>query len=359
MNTLQPGLDVREPGPIHHRQRLAGLLLGGAVGDALGLPAEGLSPTRQRRWWPGDLRHRFVAGRGMISDDTEHAFMVAQALLESGGEVERFRRALAWKLRWWFVALPAGVGSATARACLRLWLGVPPDRSGVWSAGNGPAMRSALLGAMHARDADRRRELVRVSTRLTHLDPRAETAALAVAEAAAAILRQEPAAEVVRLLPEIAPDPEWHTFCGTLRQGLDTGRSVESFAGALNPDARGVTGYAYATVTVALFAWLRHRGDFERTLTAAIRCGGDTDTVGAIAGSLAGADVGASQIPAGWREGIWDWPRGAAALERLAERLVEPEGRPIQWFWPGVIPRNLIFLVVVLAHGFRRLAPPY
>ena len=41
--------------------------------------------------------------------------------------------------------LPAGVGLATARACLKLWLGFSPERSGIYSAGNGPAMRSAVL----------------------------------------------------------------------------------------------------------------------------------------------------------------------------------------------------------------------
>lgn len=73
-------------------QSFAGILLGTAVGDALGLPAEGLSPSRQRKWWPGPLRHRFLFGRGMVSDDTEHAFMTAQALLAAQGDVEKFRR---------------------------------------------------------------------------------------------------------------------------------------------------------------------------------------------------------------------------------------------------------------------------
>src|SRR5882724_11800805 len=58
-----------------------GVLLGTAVGDALGLPAENLSPERIRKRWSGKWRMRFLFGRGMISDDTEHTIMVAQALL--------------------------------------------------------------------------------------------------------------------------------------------------------------------------------------------------------------------------------------------------------------------------------------
>jgi len=353
---------------------VTGLLLGGAVGDALGLPAEGLSPRRQRRFWPGDLRHAFLFGRGMISDDTEHAFMTAQALLAARGDVEQFRRSLAWQLRWWFLGLPAGVGLATARACLRLWLGVPPDRSGVHSAGNGAAMRSAILGAVFADDAGRRQEFVRASTRLTHRDPRAETAALAVAEAAAWIVRgrgdgeaeQEVGSEPPRVGPcdralrcvRVSEDPEWVAACAQIEGSLQCGDSVKAFAASLGLTS-GVTGYAYHAVPVALYAWLRHRGDFHRTLAAAIRCGGDTDTVAAIAGALAGCEVGVEGIPAGWRGRLWDWPRSPRLLNRLAAELADPGGRPVRWFWPGVLPRNLFFLAAVLFHGLRRLLPPY
>jgi len=40
------------------------------------------------------------------------------------------------------------------------------------------------------------------------------------------------------------------------------------------------------------------------------------------------------------------------------KRGADPLG-PVRYFWPGLIPRNILFLVVVLLHGFRRLAPPY
>src|SRR5262245_19305467 len=148
---------------------IAGVVLGTAVGDALGLPREGLSPRRARRLYGGPpLRHRFLLGRGMTSDDTEHTCLLAQALLRHADDPARFARSLAWGLRGWLLCLPAGVGRATLRSCLKLWLGFPPARSGVWSAGNGPAMRSALLGVCLGDDPDRLRSFVRASTRLTH-----------------------------------------------------------------------------------------------------------------------------------------------------------------------------------------------
>jgi len=99
---------------------------------------------RVRRLYRG--RHQLLPGRGLVSDDTEHAAMVAQSLAEAAGEPGRFKRALARHLRLWLLGLPAGTGLATLRACPRLCLGLAPDRSGVRSVGNGPAMRAGIPG---------------------------------------------------------------------------------------------------------------------------------------------------------------------------------------------------------------------
>ena len=145
---------------------LAGVLIGTAVGDALGLPMEGLTAQRQPRLFSPPLRHRLIGRYGMISDDTEHSLMVAQALLECPADPTAFQRALARRLRWWLMGLPAGVGFATLRAILKLWVGIPPSHSGVMSAGNGPAMRTALLGVYFADNAERRRQFVAASARM-------------------------------------------------------------------------------------------------------------------------------------------------------------------------------------------------
>ena len=125
---------------------IAGCLVGMAVCDALGLPREGLSPRRASRLFPAADRFHFLFGRGMFSDDTEHACMTAQALLVSGSDRCRFIRSLGWRLRWWLLGLPFGAGKATLKSCLKLWLGFSPRSSGVWSAGNGPASRAAIIG---------------------------------------------------------------------------------------------------------------------------------------------------------------------------------------------------------------------
>src|SRR5882672_9925214 len=111
------------------RNAFSGVLLGTAVGDALGLPAEGMSRLRIRARWRGEWRHRFLIGRGMLSDDTEHTLFVAQSLLTHPDDVVAFQRCLAWKLRWWLLGLPAGIGLATLKAILKLWIGISPSRN--------------------------------------------------------------------------------------------------------------------------------------------------------------------------------------------------------------------------------------
>jgi ADP-ribosylglycohydrolase len=349
------------------------VLLGTAVGDALGLPREGVSRERARRLF-GDppLRHRLVLGRGLVSDDTEHTCFVGQALLSAPADADHFSRLLAWRLRLWLLGLPAGIGGATLRAVLKLWAGCPPTRSGVWSAGNGPAMRAALLGVCLGDDRDRLRAYVRTSTRLTHTDPRAERGALLVALAAHHGAAWGPGpislASFLDSISEERPgfDAELLTLLDRLEEHARRDAPAAELAEILGA-RRGVSGYVYRTVPLALYCWLRSPADFRRAVEEVIALGGDADTTGAIVGGLAGATVGAAGIPAEWLDGLIEWPRTVGWMRALAARLAERfpavgPGRdcePPTYFGPGVLPRNLAFLLIVLAHGFRRLLPPY
>ena len=111
-------------------ESLVGSLLGTAVGDSLGLPYEGLSPRRAARLWGAPTRQRLFWGRGMVSDDTEHACLVAQSLIASGLDAAGFQGQLARRLRLWLLSLPAGTGWATLRACLKLCVGLRAGVSG-------------------------------------------------------------------------------------------------------------------------------------------------------------------------------------------------------------------------------------
>jgi ADP-ribosyl-[dinitrogen reductase] hydrolase len=354
--------------------QLQGVLLGAAVGDALGLPREGLSPRRAMRLF-GDrpLHHRFFLGHGMTSDDAEHACLTGQALLAAPDDEQRFARSLAWRLRGWLAAMPAAVGWATLRAIVKLWLGFSPQRSGVFSAGNGPAMRAPVIGVCLARQTERLQHYVRSSTRLTHTDPRAEEGALAIALAAAhGVLRGPQGVSHTELLDEIRDlirQDELQRSLDQVRHHLDRGSSVAEFAKEMGY-SRGVSGYMLHTVPAALYCWLKHPGDVQKAVEEIILLGGDADSTGAIVGALAGATAGASSIPANWVDGIKDWPRSVAWMKKLGERLAnvfDPEkplpsssvAGPLALFWPAIPVRNVLFLGVALAHGFRRMLPPY
>jgi ADP-ribosylglycohydrolase len=348
--------------------RFRGVLLGTAVGDSLGLPAEGISRKRLARLYRGNWRHRFVLGRGMVSDDTEHAIFVTQSLIEAPGSASLFARRLAMRLKLWLVLLPAGVGLATLRSTFRLLIGFGPDRSGVRSAGNGPSMRAAPIGAFFHDRPGMLREYVECSSRMTHTDARALTGAMAVALVTAWTTRdgldRRPSPEAfAELLGSAGDDGEWTDIIGKIKEAVGSDLSVSEFAGGLGA-SDGISGYAYSTVPVALYAWYRHFGDFRETLRSVLDCGGDTDTAGAIAGAMAGAVTGEAGIPKEWTGGILDWPRGIRYMRGLSENLAgvhdgTAKGLRISYFRPGLILRNLLFLAVVLVHGFRRLLPPY
>jgi len=347
--------------------RIAGVLLGTAVGDALGLPREGLSRRRaQRLFGPPPLNYSFLFRRGMVSDDTEHACMTAQALLHHDNDAAGFARSLAWRLRFWLLGLPAGIGSATLRGILKLWIGFPPNRSGVWSAGNGPAMRSPILGVCLGDDVDRLRAFVHASTCLTHSDPRAERGAFLIALAAHYGSRNDPKTiraaaflNAARMALSDADDRLLQLFA-CIEDHHQRGSDLAEFADALKLQ-HGVSGYIYHTVPVAVYAWLRWPGEFRRAVEEVIALGGDTDTTGAITGALAGATCGVAAIPKEWLKGLWEWPRSVAWMRSLAESLASPEAdrNAPPLFWLALGPRNALFLVVVLLHAFRRLLPPY
>lgn len=352
----------------HDRQTaITGSLLGLAVGDALGLPFEHLSPDRVRRLHGGPERHHLLPGRGMFSDDTEHTIMVAQSLIESGDDSARFRRRLAHRLRLWFLGLPAGIGLATLRACLKLMLGVPAEHSGVWSAGNGPAMRAPLLGVVFGHDSETLRAFVTASTEISHRDPQALHGALAVALAAHIAAQGNADGKVFlaawRTLLPAAESAELTALLQAAVASVEAGDTTAAFCRRCGLD-RGVTGYMLHTVPVVIHAWLRNPTDYRAGILEIIRCGGDTDTTAAILGGILGAGTGEQGIPAAWLDGIIDFPRSVRWIRLLAARLLEARvsGEPAQaphLSATGIALRNLLFMGIVLAHGLRRLLPPY
>jgi poly(ADP-ribose) glycohydrolase ARH3 len=284
----------------HRGDAVAGALLGTFVGDALGMPYEGLAAAAV----PSRLEMiEARRGKGTYTDDTEMMIVLAEAFLERCDPAR-------------------GYGAGTLEV-LALWRqGVPVDAAarrlfdGEGSLGNGAAMRIAPIAVLFADSPDELRAQAERSALLTHAHPLAVDAAIAQAAAIAAALRGE---DIVAAARTAARRP-------TTRRRLDEAAALigSDLGPAAVGERLGNSATGHESVPTAIFAAASHMG-FEEAVSFAVRCGGDTDTLGAMAGALAGAAYGAASIPARWLDALENGHRGRRYVERLSGALVAHE----------------------------------
>ncbi|MGL4463274.1 MAG: ADP-ribosylglycohydrolase family protein [Planctomycetia bacterium] len=336
---------------------LAGVLLGTAVGDALGLPCEGMTPAAIARRFGRMERYRLFGRTGFVSDDTEQAALVAQSLVRHPHDADRCAAAFRCSLFGWFLRLPFGVGLATIKACVRIGLGF--RRSGVRSAGNGAAMRAAVVGVFFHDQSDQRAAFGRALAESTHTDPRAVEGALYVAELAAAVVASPAAspAKCQAAARQVVADPQLAAAIDRAAEMAVEGASTAQAAGVC-----GTSGFIIHTVPFATFLFLRFGDDPAPALSEAASAGGDADSIAAIVGAWLGARHGAAALPADLVARLHDGPFGPAHLRALAAALLRTRSSEEKVTVPHYSPttaclRNLALIPVVLAHGFRRLIP--
>lgn len=316
---------------------LTGMLWGTALGDALGLPLEGLTAAQIAR--RGARVDRGLASRAFVSDDTEQSALLLESLIAGRGEPEPTRLGFRRALRGWFLRLPFGVGLATLRACLRIVLGL--ERSGVWSAGNGAAMRAGVIGVYHADDAARRRAVAEACARVTHIDPRAVEGAVFVAELAAACAAASGKSRgaLAREAARVVQEPELRA---ALAHALDGGSALPHN-----------TGFVVHTLALCVRVFVQHGDSPLAGVRAAILPGGDTDTAGAIVGGWLGALHGPEAIPRDLLDQVDDGPFGPSHLAALA--LASADQPVPAWSRARAMARNLAVWPVVMAHVLDRL----
>ncbi len=351
--------------PTTTLESIHGCILGTAIGDAVGLKREGLSRDRAI-WLHGDQpAPDLIFGKGFCSDDTEHTVLVGCALLRSAGSVELFERVFVGYLQKWLLTAPAGIGMGTLKAVIKSFF-VSPKNYGVFTAGNGPAMRSALLGLVAA-DDKHLVHLNRVCTRITHTDPKAEEGSLLVARAAkfaasgaATNQNVDPMQFLEHVCPTIEGDElkqHMNAVMDGLRQNL-TPREFAEYRGW----GKGPTGYINQSVPAAIYCWAFTPNDLRSVVTNAVLLGGDTDSVAAIAGAIAGAGCGFAGIPKDWLDRLAEWPRDKSWMKQLATEIHQstytsaPRLAPSPC-WGRTLIRNLLFGVTVVLLYFRRFIP--
>jgi poly(ADP-ribose) glycohydrolase ARH3 len=300
------------------RDRFLGCLLGCAVGDALGAPFEGLwshsIPDEET------LLNGFAEFEGyppgQYTDDTQLSVATVKAILKVRDVVPaEIARCIA---RLWKTASVVGPGGACTRAAHSFL------RSGDWTccgapvgqAGNGTAMRTAVLGLFFVNAPNRLPAVAADVCRITHHDPRSVAGGVAVAKAAqllaadgalcpasfcgevaSAVEAFEPVlADLVRELPcRLQEDPET-AVRAIARSGMTKPELAEPI----------ITPFVIPTVLAAFWCLLRHPDSWHKGVASAIRLGGDVDTLGAIVGALLGAKLGMTSIPHNLVEAVLD-----------------------------------------------------
>lgn len=340
------------------KDSLAGALLGTALGDAIGLVAEGMKPGKIAKRFGRLDDFRLLPGVGVVSDDTEQSALVAQALAREPVDAARCARAFRRSLAGWFLRLPWGLGLATLRSCCRILLGF--ERSGVMSAGNGSTMRAPIVGVFFAGDAARRREFGEAIARVTHLDPRAVEGASFASELAAACALAGPTDGRGALARGALGVVEAADLRGAIEQGIalgERGVTPGEAAGAL-----GNTGFVVPTLGVAAYAFVRSGHDPVEAIVTAVAAGGDADTIAAIVGAWVGALHGEAALPRALVGRLAPGPFGERHLRALAldlrRRQRGDQGPPQARYSPLLaMARNLALFPVALVQGVRAILP--
>jgi poly(ADP-ribose) glycohydrolase ARH3 len=312
--------DVRAPASSAPglRDRARGALVGAFVGDALGLPYEGQ---------PGDAVPDPVEMRdgrapaGSYSDDTQMMIALAESLVRCG-RIDEDDLASSFGAHF---DPQRGYGSGT-RTVITLWAsGMPITEAaerlfdGEGSPRNGAAMRVAPIGVRFRGNQRRVIEEARRSAALTHRHPEGIDGAVVQAVAVAAALHGR---DALVAASAAASTPRMRLRLDDLAGRAADGLSLRTLTGR----ERLVPVTAVGSVPVAIVVGSRSR-TFQEAVSAAVRCGGDTDTVAAMAGAIAGARFGASAIPARWYRALEDTGGEVAHVENLAIALVRAAQR--------------------------------
>jgi len=338
---------------------LSGVLLGTAVGDALGLFMEGLSAKAIASWFASGIDRYYLLGNiGFVSDDTEQSALIAQSLILHPDDCARCTRAFQMSMLGWFCRLPFGIGRATSFACLRMLVGA--RETGIRSAGNGAAMRAAIIGVYFYDDQQLRVQFGTSMARVTHVDARAVDGALFVAEmAAAAFVSRQATGEDARYRCFDAAIKVVNE--SSMRTALLTAYTLAAQKTPIE-EARqrlGSSGFVNHSVPLSAFVFLRFGGDSLAALQAVIRAGGDTDTNAAIVGAWCGALHGEQGLPQELIDKINDGPFGPRHLRELARALATRKNGseslvPTYW-WPLALARNVALLPIIVSHALLRI----
>lgn len=302
--------------------RFIGSIVGLAVGDAIGYPAEFRSRAQVLDEIGPEGITDFIALKdtrfsrpfftgpdhppGTFTDDTQMTIAVAESLLAAGNAdldslmSEMSKRFISWSNSEHNNRAP---GETCMEGCRSLSRGVHWREAGASdSKGCGSAMRVGPIG-LYFDELDHISEVARASSLLTHGHPAAlESAAAAAIMVAMALNGSAPDAIFDAVNSRCSGASKDFAFTwGKIPALLDKPPEDVLVEGGL-----GEGWVAEEAVASAMYCFWRFPNDFQTAVLTAINTDGDSDSIGAITGSVLGARLGIEAIPLSWREGVED-----------------------------------------------------
>lgn len=320
------------------RDRYVGCIIGQAVGDALGFPIEGHTPsvTSAAVIDPLPSFRLHPAGTfplGQYTDDTQMMRAILESLVEQ--KTVDPPDIAARFVSLWRDGNIVGRGRSTTEAVLRLMRGIPWNKSGTPAplAGNGSAMRTAPIGLFLHHDPQGLTRWAADVSRITHADPRCLAGAAAISAAIAWNVNHD-ALEMDSFLEFVAEAARSYDVetADLIERGLSGWLACDEriavreicragLPGDRQPDWPGISPFVVPTVLAALYAFLRTPTEWIESVRWVIALGGDVDTTGAITGAVSGAYNGLDAIPSDLARQVND--QGRFGYDYLAGRAAQ------------------------------------
>lgn len=293
-------------------EKVLGALLGVAYGDAMGMPTSLMSPETIREKFPGGITKLLPAPAGhvihdglkagQVTDDTQQTMLLVDLFIEEG----RFtRKGVARKLLEWAKSLNAFessiLGPSTLKALKMIDEGMPLEKSGSMGDTNGAAMKITPVGIVHPGNYDAVIEDVAEVCMPTHNTDVAISGASAIAcSVSAAMAGKDLDAVVEAFFYGIEKGSQFGNrwYGASISRRTEEALKIVRTAASEQKTWRDLydyigTGVAMSeSVPSALALVVYYAGNPLKTAMAAANIGGDCDTVGAIAGGIAGAYSG-------------------------------------------------------------------
>ncbi len=303
------------------RDRVVGGVLGLVVGDAMGAPYEFMDSRMVQEIYVEEMRGGgfHSQGPGVWTDDSSLTLATIDALVTEGYSLEAIaERFVEWLYHDRFTATGHvfDYGSTTKAAIERLASGVSPRESGVDRPSNGGLMRILPVALYFSCSPPPILvACVAEAASITHRNTVSNVCVAYYSLIAAGLLhgmgKREAIEWAARTLPRALGE------AGLMdREAEETVATVTAPGFIERPRGSMVSGHVVETLRAALWSFTASNS-YRETITNAILLGGDTDTVAAVAGGLAGIHYGVQGIPREWLEKL----ARRSYVEEMAVRL--------------------------------------